>query len=103
MCYGCYKEYGSPAIITKTTQHVANLVAKVYEFSSVGGNAHVVIDDYNIEDDHIDWCLREGLSSNVHEHDEKQLAIEKELLEALRLLSIDERVSALAIHDGFIK
>ena len=102
MCYGCYEGAGKPAIVTEKTKAAAALVAKVYEFSCVGGNAHIVVDDWNLEDDHIRWCLDEALKTNVHEADAEQLAAERACLEALLALTDDERASAMALHDGFL-
>lgn len=98
MCYMCYEDYGKPAIVTEKTKAAAALVAKVYEFSCVGGNAHNVVDDWNLEDDCIRWCLDEALKTNVHEADAKQLAAERACLEALLALTEDERASAMALH-----
>jgi len=74
-----------------------DLIKSIYEFNVVGGNCHIVIDDYNIDDGSIDWCLKHGLSSNIHEHTEKQLKIEKECLETLKVLSISNRKKVLDI------
>lgn len=102
MCYGCYEGAGSPAIINDKTKTAAALVAKVYEYSLVGGNAHIVVDDWNLEDDNIRWCLDTALAENVHEADDEQLAAERVCLEALLALTPPERASAMALHDGFI-
>lgn len=103
MCYGCYEEEGKPEIINEGTKSAARLADAVYEFNGVGGNCHIVLDDFNIDDDDIDYCLNEGLANNVHEHTEDQLAIEKECLLAFRVLSVAERASALAIHEKWIE
>lgn len=87
MCYGCYEEAGSPAIINDKTKAAAALVAEVYEYSLVGGNAHIVVDDWNLEDDNIRWCLDTALAENVHEADDEQLAAERACLEALLALT----------------
>jgi len=102
MCYGCYEDAGSPAIVNEKTKATAALVAKVYEFSCVGGNAHNVVDDWNLKDHNIRWCLDEALKENAHEADSEQLAAERACLEALLALTDDERASAMALHDGFL-
>ncbi len=103
MCYGCYVEYGEPKIVSDATKKAALLVDAIYEFSCVGGNAHIVVDDFNIEDPNIDWCLDEALKTNVHEADEVQLKVERECLEAFKAMTITERASALAIHEGWLE
>ncbi len=102
MCYGCYEEAGFPAIVNEKTKAAAALIDKVYEFSCVGGNAHIVVEDWNLEDDNIRWCLDEALKTNVHGADAAQLAAESACLEALLMLSGDERASAMALHEGFL-
>ncbi len=101
MCMGCWHDYGAPREITPEIKEAAALVAKVYESSVVGGNAHIVLDDWNIEDDSIDWCLETALRTNIHEHSAEELAVERQCLEALKALGLKERASALALHDGF--
>ena len=61
------------------------------------------MDDFNIEDHHIDYCLDEGLELNIHNHNAEELEIERKLLILFRVFSEKERVSALAIHEGWVK
>ena len=102
MCYGCYEEAGKPAIVNHKTRQVAKAVSKIYEYNGVGSNAHIVVDDWNLDDESIDWSLTEGLSSNVHESTAEQLDIERQCLTLLKSLTEDERYSALAIQRGFV-
>lgn len=83
------------------TLKAAKLIANVYEHDPVGGNAHIVVDDWNVEDHHIDFCL-ECCDRNTRQDIEK-LKAERDCLLFLIGLSIPERYSALAIHDGIIK
>lgn len=102
MCKRCYEEEGSPRIVNESTVAAAAAISKVFEYSCVGGNAHVVIDDWNVEDWNINAALRDWLPENVHDADDAQLEAEREALERLLALSYDERVSALAIHDQIL-
>lgn len=92
MCQGCYADYGSPAIISEATQAAAKLVEAVYDEDMMGGRLHVVLDDFNIEDEHL-----EGLydASNATK-------AERECYEAFKALTVDERASALALWEGWI-
>lgn len=36
---------------------VQELVRRVYQTATVGGCAHIVLDDYNVHDHDIEWCL----------------------------------------------
>lgn len=103
MCYGCYEEAGKPEIVNDGTKKAAALAGAVYEFNGVGGNCHIVLDDFNIEDDDIEYCLNQGLENNVHGHTAEQLEIEKECLLSFKVLSFAERASALALHEGWLK
>lgn len=91
MCIGCWQEYGSPRLSTPDVKSAAEKVDAVYEESAVGGNLHIVIDDWNIEDDALDWC---------RENTEMTTA-EIACYEALRPISYARRASALAMHAGF--
>lgn len=102
MCSQCWDEYGRPAIVNAATRAAAEKVARIYDYSDVGGNAHVVADDWNLSDQTIDWCLSEALAENIHKASEEQLAVEGDALTALRALSLDERASAMAIFEGYI-
>ena len=83
MCYGCYEEEGKPSIINKATRAAAKLIESVYDFSEVGGNAHVVVNDWNLDDDDIQWCLDAGLTENLHQANLDQLCAEYACLKAL--------------------
>ena len=45
------------------------------EGNSVGGNLHIILDDGNIEDDHVKFCIAECLKPNSKGHDHLGLAI----------------------------
>lgn len=103
MCEGCYEEYGRPAIINDRTLAAAALAARVYEFSAVGGNLHIVLDDWNIEDDNLEFCAKQIADGGYEGRDSpEELAVEKECCEAFMAMTLDERASALAIHDGLL-
>ena len=100
MCEGCYIEAGRPTP-TQEARALRPLIARVYEYSAVGGNAHVVLDDWNIEDNHIDWCLTTGIDTNIHQAGASDIAAERACLEAMKALSLDQRAAALAVYEGF--
>lgn len=109
MCEGCYEEYGRPAIITDRTLAAAELVRQVYDFSGVGGNLHIVVDDWNIEDDNLEFCSKEIAAGGYFDPkypEEKpsseQLAVERRCCDALMRMTLDERASALALYGGYL-
>src|ERR1039458_2970887 len=100
MCKTCYIAGGAPKILTERTKAAAALVTEVYDWGGLGGNAQTVIDDWNVDNQSINHCLPKI------EEDKKsppeRLQKEEDCLEALRHLTLDERLSALAIHHEFI-
>lgn len=98
MCEGCYAEFGFPKVVNGDTLHAAGLMAKVYEFSCVGGNLHCELDDWNIDDVFFKDEFKPydvGVSA-------EQLAAERECFDALKAMSLDDRASALALYDKFL-
>lgn len=107
MCMSCWAELGEPAIDTPAVRAAIALVDEVYEFSCVGGNLHIVIDDFNIDDDNLEFCakqiadVRAGRPSTFADVAPEQLCAEEACLAALWPMSIDERASVLALRDEF--
>ncbi len=58
MCDGCWDEYGKPDIVNEKTEAALALVRQVYAAprGGAGGRLHIVLDDWNLEDEHIYWC-----------------------------------------------
>lgn len=107
MCYGCWESYDSPRIDNPLVREAARAIAEVYEFSCVGGNLHVVVDDWNLDSAKGDgpgelaFCRENDIQENIHEAGPEQLAAERRCLGLLERLTEDERASALALHNGF--
>lgn len=121
MCYGCWEEAEKPIIDTPAVRAAAASIAEVYEHACMGGNLHIVLDDWNLEDGSLDFCRGciegagvmpdDGNLAECHRryNDKKranpdppeQLAAERRCCELLTALSVEERASALALHDGF--
>lgn len=105
MCYSCYEEAGSPSIVTDKTIAVANLIKRLHStgYGIVGGNLHVVLDDWNLEDKSLQWCIDVALPENNAVGTDKQLELEKAILNGLMQCTQDERYSVLAISEDIIK
>lgn len=104
MCQSCWDELDQPRIVNDLTESVATMISEVYDYHEVGGHAHIVLDDWNLEDEHIDYCL-DVVNKGGHDDEEvtqDQLKVEKACLEALKQMTLEERASALAIYYGFI-
>ncbi|SRR5581483_441698 len=121
MCYGCWEDYGKPIIDTEAVSAAAAAVADVYEYACTGGNLHIVLDDWNVEDSDLDFCnqcimgagvmplggstvaahLRYNEQKRANPDPPEQLAAERRCHDLFRALTEEERASALALHDGF--
>lgn len=103
MCYGCYEEAGKPKILNEEVKKAADLIGKLYEHPDcgAGGYAHVVTDDWNLEDGSIDFCIKEA-EKGEYDIDEEGRQLCLSILNQLKSLSKDERYSSLALADGFI-
>lgn len=96
MCYGCWEEAGSPKTINDRVSLAASLVSGVYDYSCVGGNLHVHLDDWNLEDEFFD-----EFKEYDDDASEDQLTAERKCFEAFKSLSEPERYSALALARGY--
>lgn len=101
MCFRCYEEAGKPEIVNERTIAAAKLIDEVYEWSCAGGHLHIVVDDWNLEDENIEFCIGE-MDKNSHELPPEAIEAERKCAAALMALSEDERYSAMAIHEEFI-
>lgn len=114
MCVDCWDYYARPVIDTPAVRAAAAAVDAVYVHHSTGGNLHVVLDDWNIEDVHLAACLeqiegggyrRPEAHAKVLGPDEadspEQLAAERTCHDLFAALTEHERASALALHRKF--
>ena len=102
MCIECWRARGCPAIINEQTLACLEAVRSLYEHNAAGGNAHIVTDDNNIEEDHINWCLNEAVKHNRVGSTLECLDAERKVLELMLALSEAERASVLAMHQGLL-
>lgn len=92
MCENCYERNGRPKP-SKAARAVVPLIEAVYDWNCVGGTLHIVLDDWNLEKSHIDWCLKQPEITD----DERKCG------EALAALPLKQRAAALAVFDGFVE
>ena len=99
MCFGCWNDMGRPAEFTADTMKAVAAVQRLYELNCVGGPAHIVTDDWNIEDEDIASCGTDEASGDdppeVIEAARVVLALFSPMTEA-------QRATVLAINDGFL-
>lgn len=108
MCYACWTKLGRPAAVTPKIIAAAELVDDLYGLAPVGGNLHIVTDDWNIEDDHVRSCrenvsrIQQGKTEQYDDTDPEQISIEASILDAIEPMSEAERATVLAVYLGFI-
>lgn len=104
MCYGCWEEYGKPTRVTPAIVETATLVEKLYASpgGGVGGNLHIVTDDWNLEDDNLAHCAERNSFPEDGRDNPITLKIEKDIIDAMRLMTEAERATVLALESGFI-
>lgn len=108
MCYGCWEECGRPAIVNSRVREAVDLIERVYDYSGVGGNLHVVLSDWNLEDEHVEMCIRR-IAGAFKDGDRygregtEALDVEMACAQLLKNMSEAERASALALHEQFIE
>ena len=99
MCRACWVDYGSPAIRNDRVLAAVAAIRELYELTASGGNLHVIVDDWNIDDEYFE---RDPCDENYWDADPEQLAVERRCFALLKAMTVDERASALALHDKFI-
>ena len=93
----CWIEYGSPQIKSEVILYASSLINRVFEYSEYGGNLHVQLDDWNIEDRY--W---EMFKKPFHDDTtQKQFDVETRCVSVMKILTLKERASALGLSEGF--
>lgn len=95
MCTSCWQAYGMPSHTSPAIQEAADLVRAVYAEHPAGGLTHCVLDDWNLDNDSLDWCLHHE-EAGLPEH-----ASAIACMRAFRALSEDDRAAALAWAEGY--
>lgn len=91
------------AIWNKKVEKAVELWDEVYEYNCVGGGLHVVLDDHNLSNDTIQWCIDESIGKNglndVEENRPGQIEAETECAKHLLTMTMAEKLSAQAYQD----
>lgn len=101
MCQDCWNRRGAPKIVTAKTLEAAHLIADVYCVTNAGGYLHIAVDDWNLDDDDIQWCRDNMDTPPDYMLGRKPTPEEIGCADVLLKLTEEERASALAIYDGF--
>jgi hypothetical protein len=104
MCYTCWKIKGNPAVINEKTIQAAKLIDMIYENRDcvTGGYAHIVVHDWNLNDDNIQFCIDCATKREYNYIGEEGRQACLICLAFLKTLTEEERYSSMAICNGFI-
>jgi hypothetical protein len=88
--------------MTDKIAEAAALVRRLYdEFSMVGGNLHIVLDDENLENENVAWCranVTRILSGDIDRYDDAhrpQVELEAQILDAIEPMTERDRFNVL--------
>lgn len=100
MCVECWESVGRPTVFNDKVEKAIKLLEVLYELNGVGGFAHAVVDDWNLDGE----FLYEFNWAHENEVNEPELAkASLDVLSALKEMTMDERYSTLAHFNGFWK
>ena len=74
------------------------LIKELYEECPLGGYGHIVFDDYNVEDGHVDWCISEAEKGGYDFIEESGRIKSLVALIHFRTLTEDERCETLGVE-----
>ena len=79
-------------------QDIDFLVRAIYEYNSVGGPMHIVLDDCNVDTNSIKWCMENTIAKE--ENIVVRICSEK-LCELLLPLTLEQRIEYLHIDPDY--
>lgn len=68
-------------------ERIRELIKIIYKYNNVGGSLHIVLDNYNFDDEHIQWCLNNSISKIIDRN-------ERDIYEECATLSLKLSYSA---------
>lgn len=89
---------GDPQLRSRYKQALYDLIAQIYARHPVGGALHIVLDDWNVKDHHITWCIEEA----VPEYPEEDQQLFKRCAELLLMVK-SKRARRKYIEEIYMK
>ena len=89
MCMGCWQDHGSPTVMPFDGEALAEAANEIDHF----GAFHIVVEDFNIEDVHIQSCVDDDEAGDFEK------AWGRRMLE----LTLAERAAVLGLADGYFR
>lgn len=85
--------------LTGFSIELANIIREIYRLNSAGGSLHIVLDDGNVEDNDIVWCLR----NSIAELEGHEKALYERCARMLLILSEKERLRFINCCFGYAR
>lgn len=98
MCGGCVIEYAALDDRVLAASRAANALYDI-EGCGAGGPAHIVLDDTNVEDDHLDYALEYARDTEHITWTPEAIAATDAVIAALRPLTLLERAIVCVWHE----
>ena len=98
MCGGCVIEYATRDDRVLAASRAANALYDL-EGCGAGGPAHIVLDDTNVEDDHLDYALEYARDTEHITWTPEAIAATDAVIAALRPLTLLERAVVSVWHE----
>lgn len=100
MCLNCWEEAGSPTELPENADELIQLIKELYatEKGGTGGPLHIVLDDWNLEDDNIEWCMFRMIESSEDREYFGEDILRLSIKIALRLYRIPELQRYAVLH-----
>ena len=90
---------GDPQLRAKYKQALYDVIADIYALHPVGGALHIVLEDLNVKDQHIQWCI-ENMDDSIYSEEDRRLF--RRCAELLLMLK-SQRARALCIDKAYYK
>jgi hypothetical protein len=102
MCCDCLEEYDPEPVSDEKMAEVIAAIKEVYaqEGGSTGGGLHIVLDDWNIEDYHVDYCLNWIQTDGFYGDNHAWRAVDLRCAKLLRELTEGQRASVMRKFGG---
>ena len=98
MCKQCWEEAGNPRIDNPEVRKAQQLISELYEIHSSGGDLHIVLDDWNVDNESLKFCYYEILLDTKLDRNDRDLHLK--VYYQLMKLTPQERISVLALNDN---
>lgn len=95
-----WADLGRPEVVTTATLAVADAFEHLNNCMSQTGNLFDILNDWRVDNDALTTCRIRIARSPTY--DEGQLEIEREILDTMQMMSLEERLSAMAIYEGVV-